>query len=215
MASEQAPTHITYNPVYMATYEGSDPTRGYVYVLETARPTPVTPVSSQGIVISNRFYEHLIALTGYHITRPPTPDHEFVNVCNGDLRKLSDFMDTVAPVSPDAIGKCGELANVAWLHPTAGWAHHKASEISIHCSTGQYPEALVTRSQAEELLAAVTKERDFWKDRFQSDTEAIRKLETKLAAAEKALTEIASFTQTTDLLWWQERARAALGGKPS
>lgn len=80
--------------------------------LENTRPTPVAPVSPQGIVISNRFYEHLIALTGYHITRPPTPDHEFVNVCNGDLRKLSDFMDTVAPVSPDATGKCGELVTV-------------------------------------------------------------------------------------------------------
>lgn len=39
-------------------------------------------------------------------------------------------------------------------------------------------------------------------------------LEAKLALAEQALTEIASFTQTTDLLWWQERARAVLGGKP-
>ncbi len=47
---------------------------------------------------------------------------------------------------------------------------------------------LVTRSQAVELLVAVTIERDFWKDRFQHDTEAIRKLEAELAAerAEKA-----------------------------
>ncbi|KAB0573419.1 hypothetical protein [Brucella pituitosa] len=44
-----------------------------------------------------------------------------------------------------------------------------------------------------------------------SDREAyVRSLETQLAAARKALEEIASFTQTTDLLWWQERARAAL-----
>jgi len=57
--------------------------------------------------------------------------------------------------------------------------------------------SLVTRSQAEELLArniaklsrkiidieadnaAITKERDFWKDRFENDTKAIRKLETE------------------------------------
>ena len=61
---------------------------------------------------------------------------------------------------------------------------------------------------------------------------AERALETKSAANEalsksvvesidtekrlrEALTEIASFTQTTDLLWWQQRARAALGGKMS
>lgn len=43
-------------------------------------------------------------------------------------------------------------------------------------------------SQAVELLAAVTIERDFWKDRFQRDTEAIRKLEAELAA-ERAETE--------------------------
>ncbi len=43
-------------------------------------------------------------------------------------------------------------------------------------------------------------------------TAQIEALEAQLAAAEKALTEIASLTQTTDLLWWQERARAALGG---
>ena len=58
------------------------------------------------------------------------------------MSKETEFKDVV------------ELVNVAWLHPTAGWAHHKASEISIHCSIGQYPEALVRRSQAEELLAA-------------------------------------------------------------
>ncbi|MCO7736394.1 hypothetical protein NJB95_07185 [Brucella intermedia] len=34
------PTHITYNPVYMVTYEGADPTRGYVYAREDARPAP-------------------------------------------------------------------------------------------------------------------------------------------------------------------------------
>jgi hypothetical protein len=27
---------------------------------------------------------------GYHIVRPPTPDAEFVNVCNGDLRRLDE-----------------------------------------------------------------------------------------------------------------------------
>lgn len=72
---------------------------------------------------------------------------------------------------------------------------------------------LVTRSQAEELLAAErAAQQRLLVEEANEDKEAI---EAKLAAAEKALTEIASFTQTTDLLWWQERARAALGGKPS
>lgn len=130
--------------------------------------TPVAPVSPQGIVISNRFYEHLIALTGYHITRPPTPDHEFVNVCNGDLRKLSDFMDTVAPVSPDATGKCGELETVGWLweyaqYRTEDRGYYGYETVITENSPADHvspiekvrnSRELVTRSQAEELLAA-------------------------------------------------------------
>lgn len=37
-------------------------------------------------------WNQLVVLSGYHITRPPTPDHEFVQVCNGDLRKMIELM---------------------------------------------------------------------------------------------------------------------------
>jgi len=40
MANNDAPTHITYNPVYLVTYAGADPSRGYVYVREDTRPAP-------------------------------------------------------------------------------------------------------------------------------------------------------------------------------
>lgn len=40
----------------------------------------------------NQLWDHLVKLSGYHIVRPPTRDDEFVNVCNGDLRKLSELM---------------------------------------------------------------------------------------------------------------------------
>ena len=36
---------------------------------------------------------------GYHITRPATEDHEFVNVCNGDLRTLHEAYDALAPLN--------------------------------------------------------------------------------------------------------------------
>ena len=32
---------------------------------------------------------------GYHITRPATENHEFVNVCNGDLRTLHEAYDAL------------------------------------------------------------------------------------------------------------------------
>ncbi|WP_273785675.1 hypothetical protein [Brucella intermedia] len=112
MASEEAPTHITYNPVYMATYEGSDPTRGYVYVLETARP--------------------------------------------------------VAPVSPDATDKCGELVTELWRCKKGDYAlatttdGAAAEDWKKHSSVEEY----VTRSQAEELLAAERAEVRHWQEQY-------------------------------------------------
>lgn len=155
--------------------------------------TPVAPVSPQGIVISNRFYEHLIALTGYHITRPPTPDHEFVNVCNGDLRKLSDFMDTVAPVSPDATGKCGELETVGWLweyaqYRTEDRGYYGYETVITENSPADHvspiekvrnSRELVTRSQAEELLAAERAEKERWRKIAQERHLTIRELITE------------------------------------
>lgn len=37
-----------------------------------------------------KLLEQVGQITGYYVTTPPTPDYEFVNVCNGDLRKLSE-----------------------------------------------------------------------------------------------------------------------------
>jgi hypothetical protein len=47
--TDQAPKHITYNPGYKVTYEGSDPSRGYVYVRENTRPAaPVEGLETKG-----------------------------------------------------------------------------------------------------------------------------------------------------------------------
>lgn len=37
----------------------------------------------------------LDVLSGYYITKPPTADHEFVNVCNGDLRKMVELLNEI------------------------------------------------------------------------------------------------------------------------
>ncbi|MDG9791951.1 hypothetical protein [Brucella anthropi] len=122
------------------------------------------------------------------------------------------------------------------------WCADLNQERKSHESAHNRAEALKDKlTKAEELLASeIRRERDLAAkqlsevvDRMSDDYLALKAeldqavgaiedrsseyeaLEAKLAAAEKALTEIASFTQTTDLLWWQERARVALGGKPS
>jgi len=48
-------------------------------------------------------WNQLVVLSGYHITRPPTPDHEFVQVCNGDLRKMIDLMGRM--YQPTTVGE--------------------------------------------------------------------------------------------------------------
>lgn len=109
------------------------------------------------------------------------------NTClDEDAERLENTRTTpVAPVSPDTDGKCGELVTVAKQHRLirggypGSWQPYASPIFSDDVFETR---ELVTRSQAEELLAAVTIERDFWKDRFQRDTEAIRKLEAELAA---------------------------------
>lgn len=44
------------------------------------------------VQMTDSLWDQLVVLSGYHITRPPTPDHEFIQVCNGDLRKLIELM---------------------------------------------------------------------------------------------------------------------------
>lgn len=48
-------------------------------------------------------WNQLVVLSGYHITRPPTPDHEFVQVCNGDLRKMIELMGRM--YQPTTVGE--------------------------------------------------------------------------------------------------------------
>ncbi|GAA5664933.1 hypothetical protein Brsp07_03432 [Brucella sp. NBRC 14130] len=124
----------------------------------------------------------------------------------------------VAPVSPDANGKCGELVTVAWFQPSQrccdnGWMEAMAWQ------EGEFSAPVVLRSQAEELLASeIRRERDLAAkqlsevvDRMSDDYLALKAeldqavgviedrsseyeaLEAKLAAAEKALEPFVSF----------------------
>jgi hypothetical protein len=64
---------------------------------------------------------------------------------------------------PDATGKCGELVTVRRILDRAQlWTSTDADDYNVKAD--HVASQLVTRSQADELLAAVTKERDHWKE---------------------------------------------------
>lgn len=110
----------------------------------------------------------------------------------------------VAPVSPDATGKCGELVTVAWFQPSQrccdnGWMEAMAWQ------EGEFSAPVVLRSQAVELLAAEREKSLFFKTAMETaqtfcglKDKTIANLEAKLAAeirrerdlAEKQLSEV-------------------------
>jgi len=155
------------------------------------RPTPAATdtglVTVDGIVISKKFYDHLVALSGYYIARPSTPDHEFVNVCNGDLRMLNDFMDKIEHVVTVTRSQAEELL---------------AAERAEHDNTIATLMNLITDNAAlihdlnrikdhETELVNDNAAKDADIDRVLADNRKclvrIAELDAKLAAAEKAL----------------------------
>lgn len=58
------------------------------------------------VKVTGGLWDQLTVLSGYYITQPPTPDHEFVQVCNGDLRKMVELMNTsVQAPAPQMTGR--------------------------------------------------------------------------------------------------------------
>lgn len=147
------------------------------------------------------------------------------NTClDEDAERLENTRPTpVAPVSPDATGKCGELVTVAWFQPSQrccdnGWMEAMAWQ------EGEFSAPVVLRSQAEELLAAeIRRERDLAEkqlsevvDRMSDDYLALKAeldqavgviedrsseyeaLEAKLTAAEKALKSARPYVEDYD-----------------
>lgn len=57
-----------------------------------AMPGPAVKTTSPQTHVVGSLWDHLVVLSGYHITQPQKPDHEFVQVCNGDLRKMVELM---------------------------------------------------------------------------------------------------------------------------
>jgi len=117
------------------------------------------------------------------------------NTClDEDAERLENTRTTpVAPVSPDTDGKCGELVTVAKQHRLirggypGSWQPYASPIFSDDVFETR---ELVTRSQAEELLAAEIELKQHWKDeaerfRIEFEKAAYDGLLTK-ARAEKA-----------------------------
>jgi len=91
----------------------------------------------------------------------------------------------VAPVSPDATGKCGELETVEhqyWRDQTQEWLPTGFPD--RYRKDGFSVRELVTRSQALELLAAERAEKDEWRKRYHATHERLLEADEKLHALE-------------------------------
>lgn len=113
-------------------------------------------------------------------------------------KEIVDRMNTpVAPVSPDITGKCGELVTVLWGNARSLSQPHDPVVWERVCASyprPYYTVELVTRSQAEELLAEEREKVLFLKTAMEIaqthcglKDKTIDSLEAKLAAAELAL----------------------------
>ncbi|NIH74464.1 Spy/CpxP family protein refolding chaperone [Ochrobactrum sp. P20RRXII] len=95
----------------------------------------------------------------------------------------------VAPVSPDATGKCGELVTKAWncTYPSYGHFTLKEHEAKQAIEDGASVEELVTRSQAVELLAAERAEKEELREALRAVVEARKADNAALTARVKEL----------------------------
>lgn len=168
------------------------------------------------------------------IFKAPRKAVEAWNTRHGTLTNEGTTIPTpVAPVSPDATGKCEELVTVGYAPSEydMGLDYQQLGISRLYpksCASGAV--AVVTRSQAVELLAAkdarIKAETELREDHQQRNKE----LDAKLAAAENALEPFADHAndQAVDDTGWRDKetvkivvsigdlrkARAVLGGKP-
>jgi hypothetical protein len=78
-----------------------DPLFVWRYMIAAASPSPA-PVEAEVREALGRLLSQVHQMTAYFIERPPTADHEFVNIPNGELRRLDDLFTKYAllPTAP-------------------------------------------------------------------------------------------------------------------
>jgi len=98
-------------------------------------------------LVPQALLDHLTKLSGYYIQQPPTPDYEFVNVCNGDLRVMANMIQTLPLPPPSPAATQSAPAELVWHSggPPKPWA----GEWFIAQTT--YNDRVVLRSLPEEF----------------------------------------------------------------
>lgn len=241
MAREAAPTHITYNPVYMVTYAGADPSRGYVYVREDTRPAPAA--TDTGLVSNCDGKEQEAFETWAKTKRYDMHEHpmhylfldpktnaaregwnEAIRYCRSqavellaaeraEKERLRCLLTSATYDLARANDECGALT----IDNAAKDARIKRLELD----NAKLEERLSTEQESHSRTGA---SRDKWREKVEA-------LEAKLAAAEKALEPFAEHAndRAVDDTGWRDKetvkivvsigdlrkARAVLGGKPS
>lgn len=147
---------------------------------ERGMTTPVAPVSSEPFEDNTLELARRILGADTGLTINPLPRCEGPQnvrpryaIWGDDLEALAKAaLKSVAPVSPDATGKCGELVANVWalVKPDGNLVEvtRYASMANLWRERGYHPAEYVTRSQAVELLAAERAEkeeaREAWKE---------------------------------------------------
>ncbi|KAB2708295.1 hypothetical protein [Brucella intermedia] len=120
------------------------------------------------------------------------------NTClDEDAERLENTRPTpVAPVSPDATGKCEGLVTVAWFQPSQrccdnGWMEAMAWQ------EGEFSAPVVLRSQAVELLAAKDQ---LIQSLIDFDSDEVKRLEADNAALTARIKELEQALETEKTL---------------
>ncbi|KAB2680370.1 hypothetical protein [Brucella pseudintermedia] len=184
-----------------------------------------------GVSISKKFYDHLDALAGYFIARPPTPDHEFVRVCNGDLRKLNEFLNNINSDELVTRSQAVELLaaeRARYVEASQRATNEESLRDTMHRGLRRWKEraekaeadnaALTARvKEMEEALDSDPSGSDLWRywsrkareasQKYVDEVDRAEALEAKLAAAEKALEPFADHAndRAVDDTGWRDK----------
>nr|WP_029924466.1 hypothetical protein [Ochrobactrum sp. UNC390CL2Tsu3S39] len=112
------------------------------------------------------------------------------NVSDCFDKAIAAWATPVAPVSPDATGKCEELVTVGYAPSEydMGLDYQQLGISRLYpksCASGAV--AVVTRSQAVELLAAERADKRIWMEKAAIEAERVSKLEADNAAKDETL----------------------------
>lgn len=151
---------------------------------ERGMTTPVAPVSSEPFEDNTLELARRILGADTGLTINPLPRCEGPQnvrpryaIWGDDLEALAKAaLKSVAPVSPDATGKCGELVANVWalVKPDGNLVEvtRYASMANLWRERGYHPAEYVTRSQAVELLAAERVEKEELREALRAVVEA-------------------------------------------